>query len=380
MRNNIINKLVSAVTFGCCLCTQPLQAETNLTVPAARLTKEAKALLQNMTALQGKGCMFGHHDDTVYGIGWENIEGRSDVKSVCGDYPAVISFDLGGIELGHSESLDKVSFDKIRQEAVKQYERGGIVSVSWHLRNPLTSGDAWDTSDSTVVKSIIPGGSRHELFTQWLKRLSDYLSTIKTKKGVRVPILFRPWHEHTGSWFWWGEKLCSAEDYKTLWRMTVKYLREHGGEQLLFSYSSGIEPKTPAEYLERYPGDDCVDIIGFDAYQYGSREAYQADLNRMFQITEQVGKEHHKIVALTEAGYEKLPDPEWWTGTLLPVLEKYPLSYVLVWRNAREKKEHYFAPYPGQKSAADFVRFYKSPYTLFLSDLKGIYNNVKHKK
>lgn len=46
--------------------------------------------------------MLGHHDDTVYGIGWEGEEGRSDVKSVCGDYPAVISFDLGELELGNA--------------------------------------------------------------------------------------------------------------------------------------------------------------------------------------------------------------------------------------------------------------------------------------
>ena len=50
--------------------------------------------------------MLGHHDDTVYGIGWEGEEGRSDVKSVCGDYPAVISFDLGELELGNAANLD----------------------------------------------------------------------------------------------------------------------------------------------------------------------------------------------------------------------------------------------------------------------------------
>ena len=58
--------------------------------------------------------MLGHHDDTVYGIGWEGEEGRSDVKA-CGDYPAVISFDLGELELGNAANLDKVPFDKIRK-------------------------------------------------------------------------------------------------------------------------------------------------------------------------------------------------------------------------------------------------------------------------
>ena len=67
---------------------------------AAARTQETENLLANLKKIPSKGIMLGHHDDTVYGIGWEGEEGRSDVKSVCGDYPAVISFDLGELELG----------------------------------------------------------------------------------------------------------------------------------------------------------------------------------------------------------------------------------------------------------------------------------------
>ena len=67
---------------------------------AAARTQETERLLANLKKIPSKGIMLGHHDDTVYGIGWEGEEGRSDVKSVCGDYPAVISFDLGELELG----------------------------------------------------------------------------------------------------------------------------------------------------------------------------------------------------------------------------------------------------------------------------------------
>lgn len=155
--------------------------------------------------------------------------------------------------------------------------------------------------------------------------------------------------------------------------MTVSYLRKHGGNHLIFCYSSGIEPQTKQDYLERYPGDNCVDLVGFDAYQYGSRETFQQDLNRLFCITEAVGTERRKLVALTEVGYEALPDADWWTGALLPVLKQYAVSYILAWRNAREKENHFFAPYPGQISAPDFVKFYKDPYTLFESDLKNLY-------
>ena len=108
---------------------------------AAARTQETENLLANLKKIPSKGIMLGHHDDTVYGIGWEGEEGRSDVKSVCGDYPAVISFDLGELELGNAANLDKVPFDKIRKEIINQYQRGGMVSLSWHARNPKTGGD-----------------------------------------------------------------------------------------------------------------------------------------------------------------------------------------------------------------------------------------------
>lgn len=333
-------------------------------------TEETEKLLTNLKGTSAQGVMFGHHDDTVYGIGWEGEEGRSDVKSVCGDYPAVISFDLGEVELGGPRNLDKVAFDTLRKEIVKQYQRGGMVSLSWHARNPKTGGDAWDVSDTTVVASVLPGGENHEKFAAWLGHVADFMNSLKTPEGVKVPVLFRPWHEHTGSWFWWGEKLCSPDEYKTLWRMTVDSLRVHGVDNALYAYSTGGEPQDTTQYLVRYPGDDLIDVIGFDTYQF-DKKAFVETLDRMLGIITVLGQTHDKVPALTEVGYEGVPDAKWWTGTLWPVLEKYPtLSYVLVWRNARERVTHYYAPYPGQVSADDFVKFYELPETLFASEVQ----------
>lgn len=335
---------------------------------AAARTQETENLLANLKKIPSKGIMLGHHDDTVYGIGWEGEEGRSDVKSVCGDYPAVISFDLGELELGNAANLDKVPFDKIRKEIINQYQRGGMVSLSWHARNPKTGGDAWDVSDTTVVKSILPGGENHQKFAGWLGGVADFLHSLKTANGVKIPVLFRPWHEHSGSWFWWGEKLCTPEEYKALWHMTVDTLQAKGVDNALYAYSPGTEPKDTTEYLKKYPGDELIDVIGFDTYQF-DRDAYLAGMDRALSIIDSVGKAHNKVIAVTETGYEGIPDAKWWTGTLLPALEKYPLAYVLVWRNAREKVTHYYAPYPGQTSAEDFVEFYNNPKTLFAADV-----------
>ncbi|WP_300724822.1 glycoside hydrolase family 26 protein [uncultured Bacteroides sp.] len=368
-------KILLGMSLVTCFTTACSSAKDTTETPAK--SQEALFMLKELNALPQQGkFMFGHHDSPVYGIGWDGDEDRSDVKSVCGDYPAMMSFDLGRMEIYGDKTLDNVSLDRIRKEIIAQYERGGMVSISWHVDNPLTGKDSWDVSDSTVVKSVLPGGANHDKFIGWIDKVADYLNSIQTADGTKVPVLFRPWHEHTGSWFWWGQNLCSTEDYKALWRMTYDRMQEKGATQLLYAYSPGTEPQDSTAYLERYPGDDIVDLIGVDAYQF-DKEAYPKDLNRALTIMTQISKAHNKAMAVTETGYETVPDSLWWTGTLLPNIEKYPISYVLVWRNAREKDNHFYAPYPGHPSAADFVKFYESPKTVFAKEMNDIKNTIK---
>lgn len=335
----------------------------SITTPLTNILRE------NLMKNAAKGCMFGHQDDPNYRTTWSYEENRSDVKEVCGDYPAVMGFDMGHLELGENKNLDGVPFDRIRQEAVKQFERGGLVTLSWHPNNPLTGKDAWDVSDSTVVKSILPNGKNHRKFQSWLKRVADFINSIKTSKGEKVPVVFRPWHENTGSWFWWGEKLCSTTEYKALWNMTVSTLKAYGVNNVLYAFSPG-GGATEAQYMERYPGDQIIDILGTDIYQYSTNDNYIKDVKSTFDFIKKLGDKHHKIIAFTETGYQSIPEAEWWTKVLTPAIENYPISYVLVWRNAWDKKDHYFAPFKGEKSANDFVKFYESPKTLFARDTK----------
>ena len=99
-----------------------------------------------------------------------------------------------------------------------------------------------------------------------------------------------------------------------------------------------------------------MDVIGVDVYHYGSNEQYQSDLCTMLERVCEAAREHGKIAALTETGYEGLPCGEWWSSVLMPVLDQFPLSYFLVWRNAYQNEKHFYAPFPGQKSASDFAR------------------------
>lgn len=312
--------------------------------------------------------LFGQQDFPFYGCDWAYRPGCCDVKACCGDYPAVLGCDLGEIELGTGHNLDGVPFDTMRREIVRQYERGGLTTVSWHPRNPLTGGDAWDVSDPGTVRSVLPGGRNHAKFLGWVDLAADFLNSLSTNDGTTVPVLFRPWHEHTGSWFWWGQRLCSTAEYEALWKMTVERMRDRGVRMLtVYSPNPCV---TGLEYLERYPGDAWVDILGLDAYHSSDAGAFVTRLGASLGIMDQIARDPRKPYAVSETGMEGIPRADWWTGVLMQGIGEQRPAYVLVWRNALQtlKPGHFYAPYPGQVSQADFNRFYASPRTLFAAD------------
>ena len=367
----LVTMAVGALMIAGCTATKKVEAEKT----------QAEQLFERLDTLRQKGYMFGHQDDPFYGLTWDYQADSSDVKNTCGDWPAVMGFELGGIEMGDQKNLDSVPFTKMRDEIIKHYERGGVVTISWHPRNPMTTieggglagqkfpeGTAWDVTDTTVVKNILEGGQKHELFKTWMQRVSDFLAQLKTADGKKVPIIFRPWHENTGSWFWWGEKLCTAEEYKALWNMLQDKLDADGFDNLLWAYSPGMAPDlTEQKYLERYPGDDRIKLVGIDGYQWGTKEDFVAQLDANLAMLTKFAKDHGKIAALTECGLKNLTDPTWWTSTLTPVTDKYEISYFLVWRNYREE---WFGPSPSQPDAPYFREMYNKKNVMFLEDIK----------
>lgn len=372
MKRSIFLILCVALT----LCAQAKRhsnlASTNKHTPAQQLAKR-------LQRLQKRGVMFGHQDDPFYGLGWRYEEGRSDVRDVAGDYPAVMGFELGGIEMGDKKSLDSVPFTKIREEILAQVKRGGIVTISWHPRNPMTTiagggnagqrypkGSAWDVSEKAVVSSVLPGGEKYALFQTWLSRLTTFLQSLRDEQGQAIPFIFRPWHENSGGWFWWGRGLCSAEEYKTLWDMTQDYVTRSLPDNILWSWSPnyGFEP----DVLDTYPGHDRVDIIGLDAYQQRNGEQqFVSQLQKDLATLSRLAREGKRLLALTECGYQNIPDPTWWTRVLLPQLKPWPLCYFLVWRNADRRQ--YFAPALGTPDADSFREMVKDKRVLMLKDL-----------
>lgn len=339
-----------------------------------KATASTVKLLSNMKTLAAKGIMIGHQDDLAYGIGWISPNGKSDVYRVCSDYPAVFGWDLGHIEKGSAVNLDSVPFSDMARYATEMNANGGINTFSWHPDNPLTGGSAWDISKPGVVKSILPGGSKNAEFNLWLNRAATFLKSLKDADGEAVPVLFRPFHEQTGSWFWWGKNHCTAEEFRQLWIYTFKYLTEtQNTHNLIFVFSTGGDFKNVDEFTDRYPGDDFVDIVGFDTYlgtnQSGSdySKTLSDRLNTLFEFA----NARNKPAAITEIGFEQIPDPHWWTEVFYPAVKDKQASYALFWRNAANKPNHYYMPYPGQKSEKDFMEFYNLPGTLFLKDIEN---------
>jgi len=322
---------------------------------------------------------FGHQDSYFYGKYWVRPKTdnatpwKSDVRDVCGDFPAVLGCDLGGIEMRDAANLDGVPFDVMREAIKAHHKMGGIVTLSWHQRNPLTGGTSWDNTRDSVVRYILPGHPGHIEYLKWLDRIVEYILELKDDDGNPIPLIFRPYHEHTGKWFWWGVQDSSPADYRQMWVMTYKYLTSRGLTNLIWAYSPNLGIDRD-EYMRNYPGDKYVDILGYDGYQFGEgseRDKYLKAIKSDMAMLKELGMKHNKLIAVTETGYETIPDRNWWTKTLMDGIKGSGICYVLVWRNAHDKERHYYAPFPGEQSSEDFIKFYDLPETLFLNDLKN---------
>jgi mannan endo-1,4-beta-mannosidase len=340
-------------------------------------TAETRGLFANLQRLAPDHLLFGHEDALAYGVHWIDEPGRSDVREVAGSFPAVYGWDVGHLEIGAEANLDNVNFGRMREWIVEGYRRGGMSTISWHLNNPVSGGGSWDTT--RAVYAIVPGGSHHPLYREWLDRLADFMLSLRAD-GELVPIVFRPFHEMSGSWFWWGERHATPEEYRQLWRFTVEYLRDvRGVNNLLWAYSTDVFDSRE-RYLHWYPGDEYVDVLGFDDYHSVRTPATRGALVQRLRTVVGLAEERNKVAALTETGVERVPDPRWWTQTLLAAVRSDPvaqrIAWVLVWRNANhehDRPNHYYAPYPGHPSAEDFVRFRHDPFVLFEDDLPNLY-------
>jgi mannan endo-1,4-beta-mannosidase len=283
-------------------------------------------------------------------------------------------------------------------EAMKKaYQRGAVIGYCWHFRgkNSHTFSSKQDnefTSDKDLVKKIVAGGDRRENpELDWLLTQLDTVA-IPVFKDFGFPVIFRPWHEMNGFWFWWGSYNCTPEEYIKLYRITVDYLRSKGVRNVLYAWS----PDTRLT-LEYYPGDEYVDVLGLDMYEPGI-----FDWKPISLVLEEMGKmtdyaaSHDKVAAISETGLRKYDNvfqypevhPDFWTKFVLdPIINDQKASRIVLiesWYSAdwsKKREGQFYIPYVGiekdQKNGKlaidDFLKFYNYPATLFENDLPDMY-------
>ena len=349
---------------------------TELTLCDASATAETRALYANLWKIQEKGFMFGHHDDLMYGRYWYNEAGRSDTKDVCGDYPGVYSLDFAA--MSDDRKAKSGEENAIRMRCIKEaYDRGMVITACWHINNPLTGGDSWDNSSKNVVSSILEEGSEVNVkFKGWLDNLAEAASNMKGSDGKLIPVIFRPFHEHTQTWSWWGSSCTTSEEYIALWRFTISYLRDTKGvHNFIYAISPQMDSaKTVDDFYFRWPGDTWVDFVGMDCYQGINNSVFVNNLKAISKVS----TDKHKPCGVTETGVEGFKATDYWTVNIHAPMTGRRVSMVVTWRNkfvgSNESDKHFFSVYKGHPSEPDFVKLYNQDNSFFCEDLPDMYS------
>ncbi len=352
----------------------PVDRPVVLTLADAAATAETRALYSNLWAIQSKGFLFGHHDDLMYGRTWYNVPGKSDTKDVCGDYPAVYSFDFAEMMDDRYES--SAADNAIRMRCCKEaYDRGMVLTACMHINNPLTGGDSWDNSNRRVAAEILTDGSETNIkFRTWLDRLADVAHSLRGEDGNLIPVIFRPYHEHTQNWSWWGASCTTTEEFVALWQFTVKYLRDTKGvHNFIYAISPQMDSaKTVDDFYFRWPGDEWVDFVGMDCYQGINNAVFVTNLKAISKVS----LEKLKPCGVTETGVEGFSASDYWSTNIHAPMTGRRVSLLVTWRNKYDPAEsgsHYFSVFPGHPSERDFKKMYDQENVFFCNDLPDMY-------
>lgn len=187
-----------------------------------------------------------------------------DLKTNTGKYVGLVGFDLTNRTYqGGTSAENTPACNNITSLSQSFHNAGGIIHLTWHAGNPFTLGNAW---------SAVPAG--HTLFeltqtgnqynTQWMSWLSAAADCLQWYSNQGIPVIWRPFHEQDGSWFWWGTG--SDSDYVLLWKHMFDYFTQTRGLNNLLWVWSPNSYASATKLTAMYPGDSYVDILGIDRY------------------------------------------------------------------------------------------------------------------
>lgn len=266
--------------------------------------------------------LFGHQNAGHIGVSINANDGsESDCKNLTGYHPAVVGVDTLSF-LGYEGRMNDLV------TIVKNLRRQGIIiTLSSHMPNFSLGGDEFydyspNITEGDCGRRIMPGGDLNAKYRKYLDLIAEFASLCIDVEGEKIPMIFRPFHEDNGNWFWWGKDYLSDEEYKELFRYTIDYLMgTKGVDNFAVAYSPNGPISAADEYLSRYPGDEYIDILGLDFYNDkphkgdGFLEKLTSALDVMYVLANEKGK----ITALTETGYRALETENGYFEGLAPV-------------------------------------------------------------
>lgn len=234
---------------------------------------------------------------TMANVSWNSHEAEWVYRHT-GKYPALNCFDYLHL---HASPADWINYENT-QVVEDWWNNKGLVAASWHWNVPADEGSTdyhFYTQDTRfdVSKAVISGTYENTVATADLERMADHLILLQEK---HIPVLWRPLHEASGKWFWWGAK--TAEDYRKLWIMMFEIFQEKGLNNLIWIWTS------QGGDTMWYPGDDYVDMIGCDLYE-------KQNANEIAALYASLQKEYPtKMLTLSEFGEVADLPTQWNSG------------------------------------------------------------------
>jgi mannan endo-1,4-beta-mannosidase len=182
-----------------------------------------------------------------------SLRSMTNVFEKTGHWPAILGVDYADFGRGGLETA------KPNQVAIAYWKQGGLVTVSAHLYNPAnTNGGGLRDKGVNLSDLLATNGPTHE---RWMHELDLLAAGLQELREAKVVVLWRPFHEMNGGWFWWGAK--DPETFIKVWRQMFDYFTiDKGLDNLIWVYSPNHGRNT-ASY---YAGDRYVDLVGLDAY------------------------------------------------------------------------------------------------------------------
>jgi mannan endo-1,4-beta-mannosidase len=326
------------------LLTTTLQAQPFPPVNT-NASPEARKLLSYLYSISGKYLLAGQHNYN------QEPERFSDsAYAITGKYPAVWGNDF--IWNGTKDNGQAVV-----DAAIKKHKEGCLVTLMWHQGRPTDDPPfGWKESiqgklSAAEWKELTTPGT--ELNKRWLAQIDVIAGYLKQLQAAHVPVLWRPYHEMNGIWFWWGDKK-GPQGIAKLWQMMYdRYTNYHHLNNLLWVWGANGPRDIPGDeaysYKNYYPGHRYVDILGTDIYHSDYEQKDYLELLHLAQ---------GRPIALSEVG--TLPSEE--------VLKAQPRwTWFLIWSN------FLWTDNPRQR----VKEIYNSDKTITLDEIKATVSQLK---